>query len=100
MNETAAACANCDTTLLNGQIFCSQCGQKTSTHRLTLGGIGHDLVHALFHVDQSIFALLKGLLVVLVLAGHSNVRFGGRVNIGLVVSRTVTTNEPLRVLPA
>ena len=59
---TGEACLNCEAALA-GQDFCGQCGQKVATHRLTLGGIGHDLVHALFHVDQSILALLKGLLL-------------------------------------
>jgi hypothetical protein len=56
-------CPNCETTLAPGQQFCGRCGQKVSSRRLTLGGIGDELVHALFHLDHSILALLKGLLV-------------------------------------
>jgi hypothetical protein len=59
----SGSCRNCDAALADGQAFCGQCGQKAATRRLTLVGIGHDLVHALFHIDQSIFALLKGLLL-------------------------------------
>ena len=61
--EASARCPNCEAPLAPGQLFCGQCGQHAGAHRLTLGGIGHELVHALFHVDQSIFALLKGLLI-------------------------------------
>ena len=56
-------CLNCESVMAPGQAFCSSCGQKRTDQRLTLAGIGHDLVHALFHVDHSILALLKGLLV-------------------------------------
>jgi hypothetical protein len=61
--EIPARCHNCDAPLAPGQVFCGQCGQQTGAHRLTLGSIGHDVVHALFHVDHSILALLKGLLL-------------------------------------
>jgi hypothetical protein len=60
---TASRCPNCDTALASGQVFCGTCGQHAGAQRLTLGGIGHDVVHALFHLDHSILALLKGLLL-------------------------------------
>jgi len=61
--QTSTRCRNCDAPLAEGQIFCGHCGQVAEAHRLTLGSIGHEVMHALFHVDQSIFALLKGLLL-------------------------------------
>jgi hypothetical protein len=61
--EPSTQCRNCEAPLVDGQTFCARCGQKHETHRLTLGSIGHDVMHALFHVDHSIFALLKGLLL-------------------------------------
>jgi hypothetical protein len=57
------ACRNCAAELAAAQNFCGWCGQKNESGRLTLGGIGHELVHALFHIDHSILALLKGLLL-------------------------------------
>src|ERR1044072_8241398 len=32
--------------------FCSQCGQKSHTARITLGGILHDIPHSVFHLDK------------------------------------------------
>jgi hypothetical protein len=59
----AGQCRNCDAPLSPGQHFCGHCGQQAGAHRLTLGSIGHEIVHALFHIDHSILALLKGLLL-------------------------------------
>ncbi len=61
--ETSASCTNCGAPLLSGQVYCGQCGQHAGAHRLTLAGIGDELVHALFHLDHSVLALLKGLLL-------------------------------------
>jgi len=63
MPGNVLACRNCDASLADGQNYCGSCGQKHESGRLTLGGIGHELVHALFHIDHSILALLKGLLL-------------------------------------
>jgi hypothetical protein len=58
------ACRNCDAALSPAQNFCGNCGQRTDlAPRLTLHEIGHDVVHALLHVDQSIFSLIRELLV-------------------------------------
>jgi len=32
--------------------FCSQCGQKSHTARITLGSILHDIPHSVFHLDK------------------------------------------------
>lgn len=62
--DPGATCRNCDAALAPSQKFCSQCGQRTDlAPRLTLHEIGHDVVHALLHVDRSIFALMRALLV-------------------------------------
>ena len=39
------------------------CGQKVVAGRLSLHEIGHDLLHALIHVDRSVLSLLRLLLV-------------------------------------
>jgi hypothetical protein len=66
MNEAtpaAARCRNCDAAVVPGQKFCGRCGQRTDlAPRLTLHEIGHDVLHALLHVDQSIFSLMRDLL--------------------------------------
>ena len=58
-----SACRNCEAALAEGQRFCGRCGQKADSGRLTLGHIGHDLLHAFLHVDHSILALIKALLL-------------------------------------
>jgi hypothetical protein len=66
MNDGAASaihCRNCETALEPAQKFCGHCGQRTDlAPRLTLHEIGHDVLHALLHVDQSIFSLVRELL--------------------------------------
>lgn len=57
----AASCLNCETSIAPTQRFCGQCGQKTSPARLTMGQMSHDFIHALTHVDHSIFSLVKDL---------------------------------------
>jgi hypothetical protein len=43
--------------------YCGICGQKYAAERLTLHEIGHELMHALFHVDRSALSLFRMLLV-------------------------------------
>lgn len=43
-------CLNCDHPV-SGK-YCSHCGQKTATRRITVHNILHDLPHAVFHVDK------------------------------------------------
>lgn len=61
VNATINQCLNCDSPLTDVQRFCGACGQKNGPARLTMGQITHDFIHALTHVDHSIFALLKAL---------------------------------------
>jgi hypothetical protein len=59
-----ACCRNCEAALVPAQKFCGHCGQRADlAPRLTLHEIGHDVLHALLHVDQSIFSLMRALLV-------------------------------------
>ena len=44
-------------------MYCGSCGQKQVSPRLTLREIGHDLLHAAFHVDRSVLSLIRMLLV-------------------------------------
>lgn len=57
-----ATCANCADPLSVGQRFCARCGQKADTKRLTLHELGHELLHALVHVDRSVLTLVRALL--------------------------------------
>ena len=56
--QTPSQCRNCNTHLSIGQVYCSACGQKLISERLTLHEIARDLIHAVFHVDRS--ALKEG----------------------------------------
>jgi hypothetical protein len=56
-------CRNCDADVTLGQVYCGICGQKYTTGRLTLREIGHDLLHAVTHVDRSALSLVLMLLV-------------------------------------
>lgn len=56
-------CPNCDSAILRGQNYCSVCGQKAPTPRLTLHEIGAEFVHARVHVDRSALSLIGQLLV-------------------------------------
>lgn len=58
--RSTQSCLNCATPLLGAH--CHACGQKARTHRLTLGAMLHDIPHAVFHVDRSIFGTLRALL--------------------------------------
>jgi hypothetical protein len=62
-SDAAASCRNCDRALAAGQAYCGGCGQQRVATRLTLHEIGHDLVHALVHVDRSVLSLVRMLLV-------------------------------------
>lgn len=46
-------CLNCDSKLSGS--FCSTCGQKADTHRITLRNlVMHDLMHGIFHLEKGI----------------------------------------------
>jgi hypothetical protein len=54
-------CLNCDA-VLSGN-YCGQCGQKATTHRLSLGHfIQHELVHGIWHVDKGFLFTLGQVL--------------------------------------
>jgi hypothetical protein len=53
------ACRNCGAALGEDQNYCGQCGQGAHVGRLTLHEILHEFVHALAHVDRSVFSLLR-----------------------------------------
>lgn len=55
-------CLNCSTALVHTAKFCPNCGQKTSTHRLSFHDIWHDLVHAFTHADKGFPFLLLALI--------------------------------------
>jgi ribosomal protein L32 len=51
-------CLNCATETSNR--FCSNCGQKTDTHRITFAHfITHDLLHGVWHIERGILFTLK-----------------------------------------
>lgn len=54
-------CLNCNTPVNSSQKFCSECGQKQPTKRLSLHEVGHDLVHYFTHADKGIFQLIRSL---------------------------------------
>ncbi|MBC7848295.1 MAG: DUF3667 domain-containing protein [Chitinophagaceae bacterium] len=54
-------CLNCGTGLEFNQQFCSHCGQRADTHRLTIRHFFHEFFHAFTHADKGIFHLLADL---------------------------------------
>lgn len=57
----AKTCLNCDMPISG--VYCAQCGQKTSTHRLSLGHfIKHELIHGIWHIDKGIVFTLRNIL--------------------------------------
>jgi len=59
VNDTGI-CKNCGNQVSGN--FCSYCGQSTSTHKLNIHFILHDLQHALFHFEKGILFTAKELL--------------------------------------
>jgi len=56
--HSTANCLNCAHTITGK--FCSACGQKADTHRITLRHFFmHDLLHGLWHVEKGLFFTLK-----------------------------------------
>jgi hypothetical protein len=55
-------CLNCQAIFGPDHKFCSACGQKTATTRLTMRENAHDITHAVTHAEHSIFALIRALL--------------------------------------
>jgi hypothetical protein len=51
-------CLNCDAEIENN--FCSNCGQKSDTHRITVKHfLLHDLLHGVWHIDKGILFTLR-----------------------------------------
>ncbi len=59
---TTTHCLNCDKQLVD--TFCSGCGQKADTHRITFKNfIAHDVLHGLFHIEKGILFTSKEALL-------------------------------------
>jgi hypothetical protein len=56
-------CQNCGSGFTPGQNYCGSCGQRRSVARLSIGHLSHEFLHALTHVDRSLFSLLLPVLV-------------------------------------
>ena len=54
-------CKNCDATS-EGK-FCSNCGQKLEIHRITIGFVTHEFLHAVTHADKGFIMLVKSLIL-------------------------------------
>lgn len=51
-------CLNCNSATTGN--FCSNCGQKTDTHRITLKHfLAHDLLHGIWHIERGILFTAK-----------------------------------------
>lgn len=59
--EATKTCLNCQNPLQPTHLFCCQCGQQATVHRLSSHDISHGLFHYFLHADRSVFGLLKGL---------------------------------------
>lgn len=54
----STTCLNCESST-NGK-FCSNCGQKTDTHRITFKHfVVHDILHGVWHFEKGLFFTLK-----------------------------------------
>jgi hypothetical protein len=56
---SSRSCLNCGAALSTP--YCSQCGQKAATHRISLTYLLHEIPHAIFHVDRGLIPTLVGL---------------------------------------
>ncbi|MFY8127347.1 MAG: DUF3667 domain-containing protein [Chitinophagaceae bacterium] len=55
---------NCNKPFTESELFCSSCGQRTTTHRFSLRSLfTHDFIHAVFHLDKGFFGTLKNLFL-------------------------------------
>lgn len=43
--------------------FCPECGQKAELHRISIGHLLHDVIHAVTHADKGFLLLVKQLLI-------------------------------------
>ena len=58
--DAHGACLNCGATLVGR--YCHACGQSAHVHR-TLGSIGHDLLHGVFHFEGKIWRTVPMLVL-------------------------------------
>lgn len=62
MQTDSLQCLNCNRSVENK--YCSFCGQKIDTHRLTPRHFFfHDIVHGVWHLDKGIFYTLKQAII-------------------------------------
>jgi len=54
-------CLNCEQPLL--ERYCSHCGQDSRNHARSLGGVLHELVESLIHLDSAFWRTLRPLLL-------------------------------------
>lgn len=59
MDKSKSTCLNCNHSLVEGDKFCSHCGQKTDAHLLTLGELLANFWSTLTNLDNSAFNTLK-----------------------------------------
>jgi Protein of unknown function (DUF3667) len=55
-------CLNCDTAIVEPARFCSHCGQRTDTARLSFGDVLRDLMHKFVNVERGPLAFAWSLL--------------------------------------
>ena len=55
-------CLNCDTAIVESARFCTRCGQRTDTARLSFADIVRDLMHSVPNVERSPLAFAWALL--------------------------------------
>ncbi|MBX2929828.1 MAG: DUF3667 domain-containing protein [Saprospiraceae bacterium] len=55
-------CPNCHYPMRSGSTFCSECGQKFTTGRVTLWQLSREFVGSIFDIDSKIFRTLRDLL--------------------------------------
>ncbi len=59
MNTKVKECLNCDLFFQEGDHFCSNCGQKTDAHLLTVTELLSNFWNSLFNLDNTVFSTLK-----------------------------------------
>lgn len=59
MDDNKLVCKNCSNDLVGN--FCSNCGQKAGTFRITFRELFHHIPHAVFHIDHGFFYTAKEL---------------------------------------
>lgn len=55
------SCLNCGAVYTGN--FCTKCGQKARTHRISFATLAHEIPHSLLHLDKGFFFTLKELTI-------------------------------------